>query len=50
MIALDRYNVIVKGIAGKPLTSGGAMSKIAIIWVLALLWTGAPFFGWNAYV
>jgi r-opsin len=50
MIALDRYNVIVKGLAGKPLTSGGAMVKIAVIWVLAALWSGAPFFGWNAYV
>lgn len=50
MIALDRYNVIVKGLSGKPLTSGGAMGKIAVIWVLALVWTAAPFFGWNRYV
>jgi r-opsin len=50
MIAFDRYNVIVKGLAGKPLTSGAAMGKIAAIWVWALFWTGAPFFGWNRYV
>lgn len=50
MIAMDRYNVIVKGLAGKPLTSSGAMSKIACIWVFALIWTAAPFFGWNKYV
>lgn len=50
MIAMDRYNVIVKGLAGKPLTSGGAMSKIVLIWLFAVVWTAAPFFGWNRYV
>jgi r-opsin len=50
MIAMDRYNVIVNGMSGKPLTSGGAMTKIALIWILSLVWTGAPFFGWNRYV
>lgn len=39
MIALDRYNVIVKGLAGKPLTRSGALLKIACIWAFALFWT-----------
>lgn len=50
MIAFDRYNVIVKGLAGKPMTKNDALVKIAIIWLFALLWTGAPFFGWCRYV
>jgi len=49
-ITMDRYNVIVKGISGKPLTSGGAMIRIALVWVVSFLWTVAPFFGWNRYV
>ncbi|XP_070505637.1 opsin-1-like [Chironomus tepperi] len=50
MIAFDRYNVIVKGLAGKPMSKNDAMVKIAIIWLFALIWTGAPFFGWCRYV
>lgn len=47
MIAFDRYNVIVKGIAGKPLSNNGAMLRILFIWSFSLIWTLAPFFGWN---
>lgn len=50
MIALDRYNVIVKGLSAKPLTSGGAVLRIMGVWAHALVWTLAPFFGWNRYV
>lgn len=50
MIAFDRYNVIVKGLAGKPLTINGALLRILGIWVFALAWTIAPMFGWNRYV
>jgi len=50
MIAFDRYNVIVKGLSGKPLTNGGAMLRLAFIWGAALIWTALPFFGWNRYV
>ncbi|KAL7022788.1 hypothetical protein ACKWTF_012386 [Chironomus riparius] len=50
MIAFDRYNVIVKGLSGKPMTKSDAMVRIAIIWFFALIWTGAPFFGWCRYV
>jgi len=49
-ITMDRYNVIVTGIAGKPLTSSVAMAKIAFTWAFALAWCLPPFFGWNAYV
>lgn len=50
MIAFDRYNVIVKGLAGKPLTINGAMLRILGIWLFSLGWTVAPVFGWNRYV
>lgn len=50
MIAFDRYNVIVKGLAGKPMTIKGAILKIFCIYVFALIWTFAPMLGWNRYV
>nr|QWV42689.1 long wavelength sensitive opsin [Scraptia sp. CRS 2021] len=49
-IALDRYNVIVKGLSAQPLTKKGAMLRILIIWAMSTGWTIAPFFGWNRYV
>uniref|UniRef100_A0A182NQW7 G-protein coupled receptors family 1 profile domain-containing protein n=3 Tax=leucosphyrus subgroup TaxID=44539 RepID=A0A182NQW7_9DIPT len=50
MIAFDRYNVIVKGLSAKPMTNNGALLRIFGVWVFALFWTLAPFFGWNRYV
>lgn len=50
MIAFDRYNVIVKGLSGKPLTINGALLRILGIWLFSLIWTIAPIFGWNRYV
>ncbi|XP_055611000.1 opsin-1-like [Uranotaenia lowii] len=50
LIAFDRYNVIVKGLAAKPMTSNGALMRIVAIWMLSLVWTIAPLFGWNRYV
>nr|UUY85405.1 long wavelength-sensitive opsin [Epargyreus clarus] len=50
MIAFDRYNVIVKGIAAKPLTINGALLRVLGIWLFSLGWTIAPIFGWNRYV
>nr|BAQ54707.1 opsin, long-wavelength sensitive type [Sympetrum frequens] len=49
-IAFDRYNVIVKGLAGKPLTIKKALLWIFIVWAHALAWTLFPMFGWNRYV
>ncbi|PSN33891.1 rhodopsin [Blattella germanica] len=50
MIALDRYNVIVKGLAAKPMTNKTAMLRILGIWAFATAWTIFPLFGWNRYV
>ncbi|XP_045760488.1 opsin-1-like [Maniola jurtina] len=50
MIAFDRYNVIVKGIAAKPMTINGALLRVMAIWVFSLAWTVAPMFGWGRYV
>nr|CAH7716982.1 unnamed protein product [Callosobruchus chinensis] len=49
-IALDRYNVIVKGLSAQPLTKKTAMLRILFIWVFSIGWTIAPLFGWNRYV
>jgi len=49
-ITADRYNVIVKGISAKPLTSGGAMARIGAAWTTSIIWGILPFFGWNRYV
>lgn len=50
MIAFDRYNVIVKGIAAKPMTINGALLRVLGIWAFSLAWTLAPMFGWGRYV
>nr|ANN11833.1 long wavelength sensitive opsin 2 [Chrysochroa saundersii tonkinensis]APY20581.1 long wavelength sensitive opsin 2 [Chrysochroa saundersii tonkinensis] len=49
-IAMDRYNVIVKGLSAKPLTKKGAMFRIFLIYLFSIGWTVAPLFGWNRYV
>nr|BAJ22054.1 long wavelength-sensitive opsin [Parnassius glacialis] len=49
-IAFDRYNVIVKGIAAKPMTINGALLRIFAVWLSSLAWTVAPILGWNRYV
>ncbi|XP_012278711.1 rhodopsin [Orussus abietinus] len=49
-IALDRYNVIVKGMSGTPLTIKRALLQILLIWTFALVWTILPMVGWNRYV
>lgn len=46
-IALDRYNVIVKGLSAQPLTKKTAMLRILLIWAMSVGWTLAPIFGWN---
>lgn len=46
-ISRDRYNVIVKGISGKPLTTNRALGQIGLIWIYAFVWTIAPLFGWS---
>nr|APY20606.1 long wavelength sensitive opsin 1 [Gyrinus marinus] len=49
-IALDRYNVIVRGLSADPMTIKGVMIRIAMIWAFCIMWTIFPFFGWNRYV
>lgn len=50
LIAFDRYNVIVKGLSGKPLTAGGAVLRLLVIWANGLVWAIFPMIGWNRYV
>ncbi|XP_075146057.1 opsin Rh1-like [Haematobia irritans] len=50
MVALDRYNVIVKGMSGQPMTVKLAIWKIIFVWSMSAIWTLAPLFGWSRYV
>jgi len=49
-ITMDRYNVIVKGMSGKPLTNGRVAIMLIVSFIVAMFWTATPFFGWNQYV
>nr|BAQ54836.1 opsin, long-wavelength sensitive type [Asiagomphus melaenops] len=50
LITFDRYNVIVKGLAAKPLTIKKAILEILFVWLHGLAWTLFPIFGWNRYI
>jgi len=49
-ISYDRYNVIVNGVAGQPLTKGKALCFILFAWAYAIGWSIPPFFGWGKYI
>ncbi|XP_014220575.1 rhodopsin-like isoform X1 [Trichogramma pretiosum] len=49
-IAYDRYNVIVKGMSGTPLTFMRAIIQVVLIWTHGFIWASLPLFGWNRYV
>ncbi|KAK4037275.1 hypothetical protein OUZ56_029311 [Daphnia magna] len=49
IISWDRYNVIVKGFNGKPLTFSKSIILIIFSWIWALGWSIAPLLGWGLY-
>ena len=49
-ISYDRYNVIVNGVGGTPLSSGRAMLMMVFAWGYAIGWSIPPFFGWGKYI
>jgi len=49
-ISFDRYNVIVNGVSGTPLTSGRSLIMILFCWLYAVGWSLPPFFGWGRYI
>ena len=49
MISWDRYNVIVNGFKGTPLTFSKAIIMIIFSWVIALGWSVSPLVGWGYY-
>ena len=49
MISWDRYNVIVNGFKGTPLTFSKAIIMIIFSWVIALSWSVSPLVGWGYY-
>ncbi|KAG8200797.1 hypothetical protein JTE90_006378 [Oedothorax gibbosus] len=50
MITIDRYNVIVRGMAAAPLTRVRAMLLLFFVWGWSVGWTLLPFYGWSRYV
>ena len=48
-ISFDRYNVIVNGMQGTPLTKGGALARCAWCWGYGCMMGIGPFFGWGKY-
>ncbi|ALC47335.1 ninaE [Drosophila busckii] len=50
MISLDRYQVIVKGMAGRPMTIPLALGKIVYVWGMSTIWCIAPMLGWGRYI
>ena len=49
-ITYDRYNVIVHGVSGQPLTFGKAGIMVIFIWVNGIGTSLFPFFGWGNYI
>lgn len=49
IISWDRYNVIVKGFSGKPLTYAKVSLLITFIWVWSFGWALSPLVGWGLY-
>eukprot|EP00095_Tigriopus_kingsejongensis_P007511 maker-scaffold103_size370364-snap-gene-0.19 protein:Tk07511 transcript:maker-scaffold103_size370364-snap-gene-0.19-mRNA-1 annotation:"opsin" len=49
VIGFDRYNVIVKGMAGTRITGCKAFSVLLFIWVYVILGALPPFFGWGGF-
>jgi len=49
-ITYDRYNVIVHGVSGKPLTWGRAYAMVALVWIYGAGTSIPPFLGWGRYI
>jgi len=49
MISWDRYNVIVNGFKGTPLTFSKSIIMIIFSWIWALGWSVCPLVGWGYY-
>merc|ERR1712215_271130 len=49
-ITYDRYNVIVHGMNGKPLTFGKAYAFVTFIWVYATAVSTPPLWGWGKFI
>jgi len=49
-ITYDRYNVIVHGVSGKPLTFGKATAIVLFIWAYGIGISIPPLFGWGRFI
>jgi r-opsin len=49
MISWDRYNVIVKGMSGNPLSFQKAVILIMLAWLISLAWAVGPLVGFGNF-
>ena len=49
MISWDRYNVIVNGMGGNPLTFSKVVYMIIVSWIWSFAWAVCPLAGWGLY-
>ena len=49
VISWDRYNVIVNGFKGTPLTFQKVVLILTVVWIIALGWSISPMVGWGYY-
>jgi len=49
-ITYDRYNVIVHGVGGKPLTFGKAMAMVLFVWAYSIGTAIPPLVGWGKFI
>ena len=49
LISWDRYNVIVNGFNGKPLTYCKVITLVIFNWIWSLAWAVGPLVGWGYY-
>ncbi|CAG7833307.1 unnamed protein product [Allacma fusca] len=48
-ISYDRYNVVVNGVAARPLSYGKVMVFLLFIWAFASFWAIGPLVGYGSY-
>ena len=48
-ISWDRYNVIVRGMKGKPLTMSKVAAMLLFNWIWSFGWSVSPLVGWGYY-
>ena len=49
IVGFDRYNLIVKGMAGFRISACKAFMAVVVMWAYGVLISMPPFIGWGGY-